>query len=126
MHKKLMRASALILVLGIAIGAFGAHALKEMINNQDVFKTGSMYHLIHGIAIFSISLSRIELNTWVKWSVRLFIIGIILFSGSLYLLAMKESMTNEALISFLGPLTPMGGISFILGWILLILARFKD
>ena len=121
-----MRASALILVLGIALGAFGAHALKNLISNPDTYRTGSLYHLIHGVALFGLSLSRIKFTPQIKWAIWLFVFGIILFSGSLYLLAMKELFENPVILKVLGPLTPIGGISFISGWILILLSRFED
>lgn len=102
-----LRLAALIVFLGIALGAFGAHGLAgrlETTGRLDNWETATFYHLIHGLALFVIALQpRRPLGYY--WLLS----GIILFSGSLYALALTD-------ISKLGAITPLGGVSFLIGW----------
>lgn len=116
-----MMASAL-LTLAVVIGAFGAHGLKAHISNEmlQVYKTGVEYHFYHAlglllIGVLSISMPSVLLN----WSAFLLTAGIILFSGSLYILAITG-------VKWLGAITPLGGISFTTGWILLFVSVKKN
>ncbi|WP_171638088.1 DUF423 domain-containing protein [Paenibacillus plantarum] len=107
--------------LSVALGAFGAHILKAKIPDKiDVFQTGVHYHMIHAIALLVIALLSDKLGntSLVNASGWAIFIGIILFSGSLYGL----SLTG---IKALGPITPLGGLSFLVGWTLLAIAAFK-
>ncbi len=90
---------------GVAIGAFGAHGLKNIVSpeSMEIYKTGVMYHLIHAVAILAIAISG---NTNFFKSALFFMIGIILFSFSLYLYAITQ-VTGFAII------TPFGGVSFL-------------
>ena len=99
--------------LTVAIGAFGAHALRGRIEtyHYDVFQTGVQYHSIHALALIALGITLFHIPS--KWLTRagwLFLLGIILFSGSLYLLALTGSRP-------LGIITPLGGFSFLLAWI---------
>ncbi|MAS92150.1 MAG: hypothetical protein CMO55_03045 [Verrucomicrobiales bacterium] len=102
-----IRISALIIFLGIALGAFGAHGLADRLEETgrlDNWETATFYHLIHGVAMFLIALSgKRTIGFW--W----FLAGIILFSGSLYALALTD-------ITKLGAITPLGGIAMLIGW----------
>ena len=102
---------------GVAIGAFGAHGLKDTLSpeNMEIYKTGVMYHLIHAVAILAIAVSG---NTKFIKSALFFLIGIILFSFSLYLYAVTQ-------ITWFAIITPFGGVSFLVGWFLLILEGWK-
>ncbi len=107
--------------LSVALGAFGAHILKAKIPDKiDVFQTGVHYHMIHAIALLVIALLSDKLGntSLVNASGWAIFIGIILFSGSLYGL----SLTG---IKAFGPITPLGGLSFLVGWTLLAIAAFK-
>ncbi|MBK7427888.1 MAG: DUF423 domain-containing protein [Saprospiraceae bacterium] len=116
MNKTLMYA-AISGFLAVGLGAFGAHGIKPHIQADQyaVFQTGVLYHFIHTLVllILALSLANNSANT-IKWACRLFFLGIILFSGSLYLLSTRE-LTGFA-ISFLGPVTPVGGLCFLGGW----------
>lgn len=103
--------------LGVALGAFGAHGLKVQLTPEmmEIFKTGVFYHLIHAAVILAIGLAGI--NKFYK-SAFFFSIGIILFSFSLYLYAVTS-------VSFFAVITPFGGIAFLIGWLLLIIAGAK-
>lgn len=116
----------ILLALAVMIGAFGAHALKSMVAAEQVstFETGVRYHFYHafGILILQFIPSGARYVNRTKWAARFFLVGIIFFSGSLYLLAMAEPMGIESLKKVIGPITPIGGLFFISGWILALLS----
>ena len=99
--------------IGVAAGAFGAHALKARIDPAMllVYETGVRYQLIHAIALLAIGLAAARLPAG-RWSipVGLFVAGTVLFSGSLYALALSG-------MRWLGAVTPLGGFCFLLGWL---------
>ena len=98
----------------IVIGAFGAHSLKDKITAEylTVFETGVKYHIYHALGMIIVGLCGLQFpSNSLHISCILFFVGIILFSGSLYML----SITN---IKWFGAITPIGGVSFILGWLL--------
>ena len=101
-------------VLSVIVGAFGAHSLSDIIGDKmDAFKTGVQYHMFHGLSLILTGvLSKVfEINLDI--SGYFFAAGIVFFSGSLYLLSICK-------YSFLGVITPIGGLCFILGWVFLI------
>ena len=103
-----LRTAAAMCFLAVALGAFGAHALRATLEAgqmTEIWKTAVFYHFIHGIALFALALWGRRSNA-VWW---LFVAGIILFSGSLYLMA----LTN---LRWLGAITPLGGLCFLAGW----------
>ncbi|HBU84069.1 MAG TPA: DUF423 domain-containing protein [Paenibacillus sp.] len=116
MQRKWMMMGAVLTMLSVAIGAFGAHMLKESIGADAiaVYETGVQYHMIHAIGLLIIGLTAGQLgpSTKLKWAARLLFIGIIVFSGSLYVLSISG-------IKILGAITPIGGVAFIVGWLLL-------
>lgn len=119
MQRKYVTVGAILMLIAVALGAFGAHVLEPIIGEKSIgtYETGVHYHMIHGIGIilaaFAAGLGGEERK--LLWANRLFLIGIILFSGSLYLLAITGW-------KWLGPITPLGGVSFIVGWLMLALA----
>ncbi|MBP2002595.1 uncharacterized membrane protein YgdD (TMEM256/DUF423 family) [Paenibacillus shirakamiensis] len=121
MQRKSVGIGAIVMLLGVAIGAFGAHALKSVLGDHAAtYETGVLYHMIHGLGIILIGIAA---HAWgeskrLLWASRLLLIGTILFSGSLYVL----SITG---ITLLGAITPFGGVAFILGWLLFALEAFK-
>lgn len=120
--KKLIIISALSGALAVALGAFGAHALQDMLlesGRVETYKTAVLYHFVHALALLASGI-LIEQRPQV-WFVRAgwsFIIGILLFSGSLYILCFTG-------ITWLGAITPFGGVMFILGWLFLVLGTLK-
>lgn len=119
--KKLMIAGAVNGMLAVALGAFGAHGLKEKLSPEmlDVFKTGVQYHMYHALALLLVALATSKLgDDGVKWPGRLFMTGIVLFSGSLYVLSISD-------VKWLGAITPFGGVCFIAGWLLFAHAAYK-
>lgn len=110
------------MITAVALGAFGAHGLKAVLseNNLEVFKTGVFYQFVHGLGLLmAIILSKIYPIKKIKNSIIFFTLGILFFSGSLYLLSTRE-LTGLGL-GFLGPITPIGGLFFMLGWAFLAL-----
>ncbi|MEO7168614.1 MAG: DUF423 domain-containing protein [Spartobacteria bacterium] len=113
MNPNLFRFAAALCFLGVGLGAFGAHALKETLQANDtieVWKTAVLYHFVHALALLLLA----ALPATSRAASALFIAGILLFSGSLYLLA----LTN---IKWLGAITPLGGLCFLTGWMALVL-----
>lgn len=105
--------------LGVIFGAFGAHWLAERLAVQQLtsYKTAVLYHFIHVLAALSVlNLVTKGGNKGLTVSVFLFLGGILFFSGSLYLLATREIL-GLSYYKWLGPLTPIGGLLFIAGWI---------
>jgi uncharacterized membrane protein YgdD (TMEM256/DUF423 family) len=108
-----LRIAASMGVLAVGLGAFGAHGLKELLASNGtagIWEKAVFYHLVHAVMLFILG-GRTPLHTGVWFS---FFTGILIFSGSLYLLA----VTN---LRWLGAITPFGGISFIVGWVWLII-----
>lgn len=110
----------------IILGAFGAHAIKAMLGPSDVaiWKLGTEYQFLHGITIIVLSLFAHISPNLIKWSYRALLGGVFLFSGSLYFLTFRSVLEN-GFIKFIGPLTPIGGTLFIIGWILFLIAIIK-
>jgi uncharacterized membrane protein YgdD (TMEM256/DUF423 family) len=121
MAKTILMTASLLLALAVALGAFGAHGLKSKLSTDmlQVYKTGVEYHFYHALGLLFIGILAASYpSELLKWSAILLTAGIILFSGSLYTLAVSG-------IKWLGAVTPVGGISFIAGWVLLFLAIWK-
>jgi uncharacterized membrane protein YgdD (TMEM256/DUF423 family) len=111
-----IRISALVGFLAVALGAFGAHALKEhlaALHMSDVWEKAVFYHLIHAVVL--LLLAGRPIFPRLSWT--FFLIGIILFSGSLYLLAYTGTR-------WLGAITPLGGLCLLAGWAVLIIRCF--
>jgi uncharacterized membrane protein YgdD (TMEM256/DUF423 family) len=113
--------------LAVALGAFGAHGLKKLVDAEtiSIYQTGVQYQMYHALGLIAIGIlaQRIE-NSWINYAGFFFIGGIVCFSGSLYLLSSFRAM-NKVVPTFVYPITPLGGILFILGWMLLLFALLK-
>lgn len=109
---------ALHLLLVVAFGALGAHALKQHLApaDLDIFEKAVRYHAYHGIAILVLGFQSV--NTVGRWPHRLFQMGILFFSGSLYLYAIRDLLGID--LTALVYLTPLGGIAFLAGWAVLV------
>jgi uncharacterized membrane protein YgdD (TMEM256/DUF423 family) len=109
-----LRIAAVLGLLAVALGAFGAHGLKSLLNQNGtaaIWEKAVFYHFIHAVMLFLLAQrSPVRAGPWFS-----FLAGIVLFSGSLYVLA----LTN---IKVLGAITPFGGVSFIVGWLWLAIA----
>ncbi|MEZ4885193.1 MAG: DUF423 domain-containing protein [Chitinophagales bacterium] len=114
--------------LAVALGAFGAHGLKASITPDQlrVFETGVKYQFYHTFAIIMTALLLEKFNhAFTNYAAFSFIAGIVLFSGSLYLLANRTLLGIESW-TWIGPITPIGGLFFIVGWVLLAVGVFRS
>ncbi|MDG2176495.1 MAG: DUF423 domain-containing protein [Gammaproteobacteria bacterium] len=116
MSRQALSLAAINGFLVVTFGAFGAHMLEEKISADmlDVFNTGIQYHMFHVVALIATALLGLvnEKSGKLFWCNALFLVGIILFSGSLYVLALTG-------MTWLGMITPIGGVAFLGGWVLL-------
>jgi len=104
-----LRVAAVLGLLGVALGAFGAHGLKDVLQSHQaiaVWEKAAFYQFVHAVMLFVLAF-RLPLVRGPWWS---FFVGILLFSGSLYLLALTQ-------VKWLGAITPFGGVSFLVGWL---------
>lgn len=117
-------AGAVNAALAVALGAFGAHALKERLSERylAIWETAVQYQMFHALGLIAIgmllSTSLLGPSTALNWAGYLLLAGIIIFSGSLYALSLSG-------IGILGAITPIGGVAFIVGWIMLIVAAVR-
>lgn len=119
---RLVRLGAWAMAFGVALGAFGAHGLKPRLSADllAIYETGVRYHLVHGLALFVAAwLAGEDQSRSARIAGVLFALGILLFSGSLYLLALTG-------VRSLGAITPLGGAAWLAGWLLIALrARLR-
>jgi uncharacterized membrane protein YgdD (TMEM256/DUF423 family) len=127
MYKPFLRTASLLGALAVALGAFGAHALKSRVSDiaANTFETGVRYHFYHVLALTMLGILYKEFkNKWILISGNLFILGIVLFSGSLYALTFTVA-TARTDFNWIGVITPFGGLSFVAGWFSLLLGVTK-
>jgi len=108
-------------LLAVAAGAFGAHALAGHVDAHGlaVFETAARYHMYHALAIGLAAMAMKGESAWsAGWAALLFLVGIVIFSGSLYALALTG-------IRWLGAITPIGGVAFMAGWVMLIITGLR-
>ena len=126
LNTKISVAAAISMAIAIVLGAFGAHGLEKLVDTDSLntFEVGVRYHIYHSLAMLVVGMSqrvryRLKKRTFILWFV-----GVLLFSGSLYLLAVDDALGLS--LSFLGPVTPIGGTILILGWIFLAIGLWKN
>jgi uncharacterized membrane protein YgdD (TMEM256/DUF423 family) len=118
MDRTFLLVGALAGFVGVALGAFGAHGLRTRLSTEmlTVFETGVRYQMYHAFAILIVALAAARLDGWlIRTAGWLFTAGIVLFSGSLYALALSG-------VTILGAVTPIGGLAFLSGWACLAIA----
>ncbi|MBY0481937.1 MAG: DUF423 domain-containing protein [Chitinophagaceae bacterium] len=121
MHKYYISIASFLGAVTVALGAFGAHALKKLVPEQMlmVYDTAVRYQFYHLLALALVGiLYKSFTNSYVKNAGVFFLLGILFFSGSLYLLTYKAVIGSDG-FGWVGPITPIGGLFFIIGWILL-------
>ncbi|GEM66211.1 UPF0382 membrane protein YwdK [Sphingobacterium faecium NBRC 15299] len=127
MNKRIILVAAFFGALAVILGAFGAHGLEGKISAQHIetWKTANQYHFYHTLALLFLSTFSRAKTASIRVSFIAFIIGLLFFSGSLYLLSIREisGFGNPAI---LGPITPLGGLAFIVGWAALFVAALKN
>jgi uncharacterized membrane protein YgdD (TMEM256/DUF423 family) len=126
MHKNFLVTAALLGGLSVLLGAFAAHQLKIIAAAEvlPIFETAVRYQMYHALALLATGVLYLQFRVkQLRWAGNLFIAGIILFSGSLYLLCFIKHQNIPAL--WVGAVTPLGGLCFIAGWVLLALGVAK-
>jgi len=127
MNKQVIIIASVFGMLAVILGAFGAHALKPLLDEAglEVWKTAVSYHFYHTLALLFVSILPSGNSRAGNLAAGFFSLGILLFSGSLYLISAKEIL-NISQLSVLGPVTPIGGLFFILGWLSLVFVAIKS
>lgn len=127
MNKRIILTASFFGALAVMLGAFGAHGLKQIIAPEQLvtWQKGVEYQFYHTFAILYLSTFARYKNKLISISYLFFTLGIVLFSGSLYLLSIRYAF-NLQFASLLGPITPIGGVCLIIGWVFLFLAALKD
>jgi uncharacterized membrane protein YgdD (TMEM256/DUF423 family) len=123
MHRKILIWGIGFALMAVLLGAFGAHALKAILSPEKLqsYETGVRYQLIHALALIALAIygqlneTKLGASKGIGWASNFFIIGMVLFSGSIYGLAYLSTIDSN-LTKLLGPITPLGGLSFMLGW----------
>lgn len=122
MHNIFLVLASLNGFIAVALGAFAAHGLKNILSPEllNTFQTGVQYHMYHALALLGVGLLALHYpsNPTLKASGYLFLVGIVLFSGSLYVLALSG-------IRWLGAITPLGGVAFLTAWALMAWSMFR-
>lgn len=97
--------------IGVALGAFGAHALRDRVTPEmlAIWQTGVLYHLVHAVVLLALALYARASGADIRWPARFFLSGILVFSGSLYALVLSG-------VRILGAVTPLGGVALLIGW----------
>lgn len=127
MHKGFIKTAALLGALSVILGAFAAHGLKKYFSAEllATFETAVRYQFYHVFALLAVGILYGSFSSAaMKWAGYLFITGMILFSGSLYLLCYVKYA--GAGLNWIGAITPFGGASFIAGWLMLFWALYRD
>ncbi len=126
MHKPFIKTAALLGALSVLLGAFAAHSLKQILSTDElqIFETAVKYQFYHVFALLVVGILYKDFpGKSTAWAGKLFIAGIILFSGSLYLLCFVKHHAMP--LNWLGAITPFGGAAFIAGWVMLFYAVLK-
>ena len=128
MDKKLFLLACFFGATAVALGALGSHALEKILTESKLhtFEIGVRYQFYHAVALLVVSslVARLP-GSWARRAGWCFVAGVLLFSGSLYFLAMSEVWGLNSLRAVAGPLTPIGGVFFIAGWVMLLVAGWQ-
>ncbi|GGW72493.1 uncharacterized membrane protein YgdD (TMEM256/DUF423 family) [Winogradskyella epiphytica] len=118
----ILATAALFGMLAVIFGAFGAHALKKILSADQLnsFEVGVKYQMYHAIILLILGFNSTQISTATYWC---FTMGIILFSFSIYGLVLSDAKGKK--LKFLGPITPIGGLLLVIGWLLLIINAFS-
>ncbi|MGV3630772.1 MAG: DUF423 domain-containing protein [Bacteroidota bacterium] len=116
-----------LLLLGVILGAFGAHGLEGRIPEEKIatYEVGVRYQFYHGFGFLFLGLLSPYIQLSLLWVSRLMLAGVLLFSGSVYLLA-TQSLFGMDISKILGPVTPLGGLLLIISWLLLLIRLFRQ
>lgn len=128
MDRRLLAVASFALLVAVALGAFGAHGLRARLSADALsqWHTGVQYHFHHALGLLALAalIGRFP-EPAMRLAAWLFGIGIIAFSGSLYLLSTRDLIGSHGLVPVLGPITPIGGLCFIGGWLVLLITALR-
>ena len=126
MNKRIVLTSAWLLLTAIILGAFGAHGLKTLVTAEKIqtFEVGVRYQFFIALTLLVIGLNADRIPFMLTWTFRLMVLGVLIFSGSIYLLALSEVLSLPT--SFIGPLTPLGGVGMIAGCMVFIVRLIRS
>lgn len=118
--KRIAITALVLLILGIILGAFGAHGLKGKVSVEKIasFEVGVRYQMINAIALLALASLRMKISGSLRVAFLLVLLGVILFSGSIYGLTFQPNPSG--ITKVLGPITPLGGLLMIIGWIVVL------
>jgi len=128
MNERTLAWASGILLLAVALGAFGAHTIQTRVDAQayHIWSTASQFQFYHGLALLGLAAFEARFAPRTVGFVRtLFLLGILCFCGSLYLMATRDILGIQGLTRVLGPITPLGGLLFMAGWAVLLIAAIR-
>ena len=127
MNKQIILIASFFGLTAVILGAFGAHGLEGKISDYHLgtWKTANQYHFYHTFALLFLSTFSRAKNASIRVSFIAFTLGMLLFSGSLYLLSVRSLLGLEG-FAWLGPVTPLGGLCFMVGWVGLFVAAVRN
>lgn len=128
MKDRFLKIAFIAAALAVALGAFGAHALRQLLEEQQLqtYQTAVQYHFYHALALALTGLLQLHYNSkWLRYGGNLFLLGLLLFCGSLYFMSFLKAGGVQG-VNWLGAITPFGGIAFIAGWLCLFTAILKS
>jgi uncharacterized membrane protein YgdD (TMEM256/DUF423 family) len=124
MHKNYLGIAALLGAVTVAIGAFGAHGLQRITSDPVIlhsYQTAVQYQMVHVLALLAVGILFERFSAkWLSWAASFFLAGIFFFSGSIYIITYLK--INGMSTRWIGPVTPVGGLLFIAGWLFLLIA----
>ena len=126
MHKGFLKVALVVGALSVLMGAFGAHALKDLVSQRVTvtFETATRYQFYHVFALLLVAVLYKDFNQkWLRAAGYFIISGFILFCGSLYILSYAQAIVSPD-FKWVGPITPIGGVTFIAGWVCALVAIF--
>ena len=125
MNKKIAITGVVLISLSIILGAFGAHPLKEVLSSKQMtsYDVGIRYQMYNGLGLLILGLNADNIKNSLSSVYWLLLLGGVMFSGSIYLLSLQDLL--NAKLSFLGPVTPLGGVLLISGWVLLMVKLIR-
>lgn len=134
MQRKILITASILGMFSVIIGAWAAHGIQEFIPHSDVdklkkiasFKVGVRYQFYHTFLLLFLGLiPQVHYKKQLTWVYRLTLVGVVLFSCSIYLLSLKSQLGLDSVSSFLGPITPIGGLTLIIAWGMLVIYGIK-
>lgn len=128
MNNRTLAWASAILLLAVGLGAFGAHGIEKHVDIKAYhnWQTAAQYQFYHGLALLGLATLEGRLASRLVTLVRiLFVLGVVCFCGSLYILATREMMGTDVLTRFLVPVTPLGGLLFMAGWAVLLAGSLR-